>query len=65
MLSRERSEIVCLACGRVLGEVEVRNGALVLVENGRPRAFRVVNNRLFCTRCGGRGFVDYRMLAAS
>lgn len=65
MLSRERSDIVCLACGRVLGEIEVRNGALALVENGRPQAFRVVNNQLFCVRCGGRGFVDYRMLAAS
>lgn len=65
MLSRERSDIVCLACGRVLGEVEVRNGALVLVQHRRPPAFRVVNNRLFCTRCGGRGFVDHRMLVAS
>jgi len=52
MLSRERSDIVCLACGRVLGEIEVRNGALTLVENERPQAFRVVNNQLFCTRCG-------------
>ncbi len=65
MVSRERSDIVCMACARILGEVEWRGGALRLVASGRPALFEIVDGRMICGRCGGRGFVAHHLLAAS
>ncbi len=64
-MARERGDIVCLACGRLLGEVEWNGKRLRLVERDVPNQFRLVEKRMVCLRCGGRGFVDHRMLAAS
>jgi hypothetical protein len=65
MSKNERADIICIACGRVLGEVERKEDHLTLVQNERPVLLRVEEGRLFCTRCGGRGFVEHRLLAAS
>lgn len=65
MQRRERADIICIACGRVLGEIECKENRLALVQSERPAMVRVVDGQLFCTRCGGRGFVEYRLLAAS
>lgn len=65
MQKHEKADIICIACGRVLGEVERRANRLALVQGERPVMLRVVEGRLFCTRCGGRGFVEHRMLVAS
>jgi hypothetical protein len=65
MQKKERADIICIACGRVLGEVERREQGLALIQSERPAMLRVVEGRLFCIRCGGRGFVEHRMLVAS
>lgn len=65
MINKERAEIICLACGRVLGEVERRENQLRLVKSDRPVMMKMVEGRVFCCRCGGRGFIEHRMLEAS
>ena len=65
MLRNERADIICLNCGRSLAEVELTEGRLRLLEQDEARRnLRVASGQLWCVRCGGRGFVERRLLAA-
>lgn len=54
-----RGEVVCLNCGRFLGEIESADGRLRMVRAGTGGVLpRVVSGRLRCGRCGGRAVVE-------
>jgi hypothetical protein len=64
-MMRERADIICMNCGRTLGEVEQQAGSYRIVDGNASTRFRLVRGQLLCLRCGGRGFVEGRMLASA
>lgn len=64
-MKRDQAEIICMNCGRTLGEVERRQGRFHLVQSERPVLLRVIEGRMMCRHCGGRGFIEGRLLASA
>ncbi len=65
MATNETADIICMNCGRLLGEIAQREAGLMLVKRPGAPILRVANGRLECIRCGGRGFIEGRLLVAS
>jgi DNA-directed RNA polymerase subunit RPC12/RpoP len=54
-----RADVICLNCGRDLGEVQGESGRLRLLRPGAGGITPVVRGRrLACGRCGGRALVE-------